>query len=46
MTIKFKNVIFLLSFVVRGNEMANAGNYQVAVELFTEAIDLDSRDFR
>ena len=26
--------------------MANLGNYQAAVEYFTEAINLDSKDFR
>ncbi|KAK3706773.1 hypothetical protein QZH41_015336, partial [Actinostola sp. cb2023] len=31
---------------VRGNEMANQGNYAAAIELFTEAIKLDARDFR
>ncbi|XP_074613520.1 uncharacterized protein LOC141873405 [Acropora palmata] len=31
---------------VKGNEMANLGNYQAAVEYFTEAINLDSKDFR
>ncbi|XP_032222089.1 uncharacterized protein LOC116604176 [Nematostella vectensis] len=31
---------------VRGNEMANLGNYQAAIELFTQAIKLDARDFR
>lgn len=31
---------------VKGNEMANIGNYQAAVDLFTEAISLDAKDFR
>lgn len=31
---------------VKGNEMANLGNYQAAVDLFTEAINLDAKDFR
>ena len=31
---------------VRGNEMANSGHYQAAIDLFTEAIKLDSKDFR
>ena len=31
---------------VRGNEMANLGHYQPAIELFTEAIGLDPGDFR
>ena len=26
--------------------MANLGNYQAAVDLFTEAINLDAKDFR
>ena len=26
--------------------MANIGNYQAAVDLFTEAISLDAKDFR
>ena len=37
----------LLHFcLVKGNEMANLGNYQAAVDLFTEAINLDAKDFR
>lgn len=32
--------------VVKGNEMANLGNYQAAVDLFTKAINLDAKDFR
>ncbi|CAH3139968.1 unnamed protein product [Pocillopora meandrina] len=31
---------------VKGNEMANVGNYQAAVDLFTQAINLDAKDFR
>ncbi|XP_013399477.1 uncharacterized protein LOC106165708 isoform X2 [Lingula anatina] len=31
---------------IRGNEMANLGHYNAAIDLFTEAIKLDSRDFR
>ncbi|XP_068709017.1 uncharacterized protein [Montipora foliosa] len=31
---------------VKGNEMANLGNYQAAVDYFTEAINLDAKDFR
>ena len=31
---------------VKGNEMANLGNYQAAVDLFTQAINLDAKDFR
>lgn len=31
---------------VKGNEMANLGNYQAAVDLFTQAIKLDAKDFR
>ncbi|XP_020908980.1 uncharacterized protein LOC110246938 isoform X2 [Exaiptasia diaphana] len=31
---------------VRGNTMANDGNYGAAIELFTEAIKMDARDFR
>ena len=31
---------------VRGNEMANIGHYQAAINLFTEAIKLDPQDFR
>jgi hypothetical protein len=38
------NDVFIYS--VRGNEMANLGNYTAAIELFTEAIKLDARDFR
>ena len=34
------------SFAVKGNEMANQGNYPAAVDLFTEAINLDAKDFR
>lgn len=26
--------------------MANVGNYQAAVDLFTQAINLDAKDFR
>ncbi|XP_038045539.1 uncharacterized protein LOC119720084 [Patiria miniata] len=31
---------------VKGNEMANLGHYSAAIELFTQAIELDPRDFR
>ncbi|KAI0239606.1 hypothetical protein LSAT2_009654 [Lamellibrachia satsuma] len=31
---------------IRGNEMANSGHYNPAVDLFTEAIKLDPMDFR
>lgn len=31
---------------VKGNEMANLGNYQAAVDLFSQAINLDAKDFR
>ncbi|XP_077992391.1 uncharacterized protein LOC144446493 [Glandiceps talaboti] len=31
---------------VRGNEMANLGHYTAAIDLFTQAIKLDPRDFR
>lgn len=31
---------------IRGNEMANVGEYTAAIDLFTEAIKLDPRDFR
>ncbi|XP_041369881.1 uncharacterized protein LOC121383849 [Gigantopelta aegis] len=31
---------------IRGNEMAQTGHYLPAIELFTEAIKLDPRDFR
>ncbi|XP_071947047.1 uncharacterized protein [Antedon mediterranea] len=31
---------------VKGNEMANQGLYSDAIQLFTEAINLDSKDFR
>ncbi|XP_033119432.1 heat shock protein sti1 homolog [Anneissia japonica] len=31
---------------VKGNEMANQGLYNDAIQLFTEAINLDSKDFR
>ncbi|XP_067656847.1 uncharacterized protein [Haliotis asinina] len=31
---------------IRGNEMAQLGHYNPAIELFTEAINLDPRDFR
>ncbi|RMX49338.1 hypothetical protein pdam_00014436 [Pocillopora damicornis] len=31
---------------IKGNEMANVGNYQAAVDLFTQAINLDAKDFR
>ncbi|KAJ7390396.1 hypothetical protein OS493_025650 [Desmophyllum pertusum] len=31
---------------VKGNEMANLGNYQAAIDLFTQAINLDAKDFR
>jgi len=31
---------------IRGNEMANLGHYQAAIDLFTEAIKLDPKDFR
>ena len=37
---------WLVVFIVKGNEMANLGNYQAAVNLFTEAINLDAKDFR
>ena len=39
------NINFCL-FSVRGNEMAQLGHYSAAIDLFTEAIKLDSRDFR
>lgn len=38
--------VLLHFFLVKGNEMANLGNYQAAVDLFTEAINLDAKDFR
>ncbi|XP_033633177.1 uncharacterized protein LOC117294769 [Asterias rubens] len=31
---------------VKGNEMANLGHYSTAIDLFTQAISLDPRDFR
>ncbi|XP_071477816.1 uncharacterized protein [Diadema antillarum] len=31
---------------VRGNEMANKGNYQAAVKFFSKAIELNPKDFR
>ncbi|XP_074643081.1 uncharacterized protein LOC141900199 isoform X2 [Tubulanus polymorphus] len=31
---------------IRGNELANTGHYAAAVDLFTEAIKLDPKDFR
>ncbi|XP_064629906.1 nucleolin-like isoform X2 [Lineus longissimus] len=31
---------------IRGNEMANLGHYNEAIDLFTEAIKLDGSDFR
>ncbi len=33
-------------FAVKGNEMANLGHYSTAIDLFTQAISLDPRDFR
>lgn len=43
----YKHVFVCVSFVsVKGNEMANLGHYQAAVELFTQAIQLNPRDFR
>ena len=32
--------------LVRGNEMANSGHYDVAIDLFTKAIKLDPAEFR
>ena len=37
-------IIFFLS--VRGNEMAQVEEYNAAIQLFTEAISLDPKDFR
>lgn len=37
------NVLF---FPVRGNEMAQVEEYTAAIQLFTEAINLDQTDFR
>ena len=37
---------FKMCFSVRGNQMANSGHYQAAIDLFTEAIKLDPKDFR
>lgn len=31
---------------VKGNEMAQLGEYAAAIELFSEAVKLDPRDFR
>eukprot|EP00914_Ancora_sagittata_P033537 GHVO01067610.1.p1 GENE.GHVO01067610.1~~GHVO01067610.1.p1 ORF type:complete len:624 (+),score=59.61 GHVO01067610.1:89-1960(+) len=31
---------------IRGNQMANSGHYQAAIDLFSEAVRLDSGDFR
>lgn len=33
-------------FTVKGNEMAHLGHYPAAIELFSEAIKLDPKDFR
>lgn len=33
-------------FPVRGNEMAQVEEYTAAIQLFTEAINLDQTDFR
>lgn len=33
-------------FIVRGNEMAQVDQYTAAIQLFTEAINLDPSDFR
>ena len=32
--------------LVRGNEMAQVEEYNAAIQLFTEAISLDPKDFR
>ena len=32
--------------LVRGNEMANSGHYDIAIDLFTKAIKLDPAEFR
>lgn len=42
----FLKCYFPFFFSVRGNEMANLGHYSAAVDLFSEAIRLDPRDFR
>ena len=40
-------ILPLFSFhTVEGNKMANYGHYQAAIDLFTEAVKLDPRDFR
>jgi len=43
---RFNPLISFCVYSVRGNEMANQGNYTAAIELFSEAIKMDARDFR
>lgn len=43
---EIESSVTFISSTVKGNEMANLGNYQAAVDLFTQAINLDAKDFR
>lgn len=43
---EIESSVIFISSTVKGNEMANLGNYQAAVDLFTQAINLDAKDFR
>ncbi len=46
MAVCFSSVGLSVCVSVRGNQMANSAHYQAAIDLFTEAIKLDPRDFR